>query len=201
MIAVLDVGANNGADSVKLSKVYSCRVHAFEPAPAMIKEIQAKIAAGEDIELVQCAVSDYDGSAVFNVDELGDHGCSSLLEFSDNLEHTWPSRDDFAVTSRVEVEVVRLDTYIERAGITDILYLHCDAQGADLQVLMGLGKFAAIVRAGVVEASTERSGALYKGQPLLADVESWLDQNGFKVVGISSNDPWRHEVNVSFERI
>lgn len=152
------------------------------------------------IHVIPSAVADFDGTATFYIDENGDHGCSSLYPFVKGIEGRWPGRSDLKATGRVQVPVLRLDTFIREQGIERIDYLHIDAQGADLQVLRGLGAEAERVKAGRVEAATRRATALYRGQPLLPQIEAWLIEHGFVITGKTDNDPWGHEVNVEFRR-
>lgn len=149
--------------------------------------------------VVPMAVSDFDGTATFYVDELGDQGCSSLLEFMP--EHPrWPGRQDLRSTGALNVPVTRLDTYLKAHDIRDVRFLHIDAQGADLAVLRGLGRLAHRVRAGQVEAATSRERALYRGQPLMPQIERWLTTHGFRITHRTKNDEWGNEMNLEFSR-
>lgn len=192
---VFDVGANSGADS-QAWLARGAFVHAFEPAPQMIDKLRTI----HDLIIVEAAVSDYNGTAQFNLAERWDHGCSSLLEFDFAREH-WPGRTDLRVTRTIEVPVIRLDTYMREQGIAEVEFLHCDAQGTDLFVLMGLGERYVDVKAGVVEAARNREVALYRDQPLVSDITAWLERHGFTIESITPNDiPKGNEVNVRFRR-
>lgn len=192
---VLDIGANNGSSNIHRAQ-NGDTVYAFEPTPEMIIEIEKKTAGMPNYHLNKVAVSNYNGKATFNVAGHCDWGCSSLNEFSDNLEKTWPGRGDFKVTHTIDVEVIRLDSFIEANGIQQIDYLHCDAQGSDLQVLEGLGKYISIVKEGVIEVAANNELALYKkvDNTLLSAVD-FLTKNGFRDIHIT---PWSNEYNVHF---
>jgi FkbM family methyltransferase len=153
----------------------------------------------ENYVIVPKAVSDYNGTAEFNVAGNWDWGCSSLLKFSRKSQTDWPGRTDFHVTYKLNVDVIRLDTFIEENGITKIDHLHIDTQGSDLNVMKGLGEYLHIVTEGKLEAGTS-DDVLYEGQNKLNDCIKFLLLNGFKVVDVNSNDVFCHEVNVVFKK-
>lgn len=197
---VFDVGANNGSSSVPLAIANpTYLIFAFEPTPEMIEVIQSKIVGLENYVIVPKAVSDYNGTAEFNVAGNWDWGCSSLLKFSKKSQTDWPGRTDFHVTYKLNVDVIRLDTFIEESGITKIDHLHIDTQGSDLNVMKGLGEYLQIVNEGTMEAGTS-DDVLYEGQNKLNDCIKFLLLNGFKVVDVNSNDVFCHEVNIVFKK-
>jgi FkbM family methyltransferase len=131
--------------------------------------------------LVDVAVSDFNGKAEFNVAGQMDWGCSSLGEFSENLELTWPGRIDFKVTHTLEVDVIRLDRLLSDIDFKCIQFLHCDTQGSDLSVLRGLGKYRDFLKRGVVECATSKSCRLYKEQHVLEDLCYEFVRWGFEI--------------------
>lgn len=194
MIA-FDVGANDGSDSHRLhSQGY--KVHAFEPAPVMVHRIRERW--GEPFIIVEAAVSDYNGTADFHLAEHNDHGVSSLLPFADDLS-AWDKRGDLYYDRTISVPVIRLDTYMRAHRIKTVDYLHVDAQGADLFVLMGLGDLYDRVKAGVVEMPANPSKALYAGQPSADDAIAWLTRHGF-TIGKQRGQSSGNEVNIEFRR-
>ena len=197
---VFDVGANNGSSSIPLAISNPTHlVFAFEPTPEMIKIIQSQVVSLENYVIVPKAVSDYDGTAEFNVAGNWDWGCSSLLNFSNKSQTEWPGRTDFSVTYKLNVDVIRLDTFIKENLINKIDYLHIDTQGSDLNVLKGLGEYLEIVNEGTMEAATS-DDILYEGQNKLNDCIKFLLLNRFKVLDVNSNDIFCHEVNIVFKK-
>jgi FkbM family methyltransferase len=195
-----DVGANNGYTSVPVATRYQDTVvYAFEPTPEMIQEIECKIIGFDNYILTKKAVSNYNGKARFNVAGHSDWGCSSLLEFSEKSKTDWPGRTDFDVTREIEVDVIRLDSFIEEYGITKIDYLHIDTQGSDLKVLEGMGKYIDIVVEGGMEAAAKED-ILYKGQNTQEQSIEFLENNGFEITNIQINDEYHNEVNIYFRK-
>jgi len=196
-----DVGANNGFTSVPVAQNNGdVKVYAFEPTPEMIQEIERKTQGFNNYFLTKKAVSNYNGKATFRVAGHADWGCSSLLEFSDKSKTEWPGRTDLNVTHEIEVDVIRLDTFIKEHNITKIDYLHIDTQGSDLKVLEGLGDYINIVMEGAMEAAAKEN-ILYNGQNTQQESIEFLQKNGFEVTGIQINDEYHNKVNIFFKRI
>lgn len=77
----------------------------------------------------------------------------------------------------VEIETGTLDNFCQQEGVDEIDFLHTDVQGADLQVLEGA---TGILERSIlaVQAEVEFSH-LYLNQPLFADVDIYLRNQGF----------------------
>jgi hypothetical protein len=149
-------------------------------------------------------VSNICGTAKFNIvtgdewsspnGETGGGGCSSLCTIEQN--------EKLSIKESVDVKVITLEKFIEENNIEEVNFLHCDVQGKDLEVLMGLGKYACRVKRGCVEMPRCLSTRLYADQTYdAADAVRWLHENGFLVDTIESNDEKVQEVNISFHRI
>jgi FkbM family methyltransferase len=202
---LFDIGANWGHDSLLQTKNdHNIVTYAFEPTPELAQYLtDASRDFSSRYNVIPLAVSDYNGSAAFNVAGHHDWGCSSLNIFEDNLDKTWPGREDFYVTNQITVCVTRLDTWIEThlPNISCINYFHCDAQGSDLKVLQGLGRFLPMVEKGTIECASADHARLYKESPTLSEVSKFLTENGFEIVSLHSNDVFNNEFNVHFKKI
>ena len=198
---MFDVGAHFGEDSLDPTRNNQDIIcYAFEPTAELVDRLVGASANFADrYKVIQCAIADFDGEADFHLVKE-DTGSSSLNEFADNLSETWPDRTDFVVRDTVKVNVYRLDTWLKANAphITEIEYLHIDAQGSDLAVLKGLGDMIGIVKAGVVEVPQSEAVKLYKTQHSKEETIDFLTNNGFKIVTIKSQ---QNEDNIYFERI
>ena len=198
---IFDIGANSGENSIPFA-LGGDEVYAFEPTPELSKILKDKTFNLPNYHIISKAVSDFNGISTFNVAGQADWGCSSLLEFNENLNQTWSGREDFKVTHKIEVEVITLEKFIEENDIKYIDWLHCDAQGQDLNVLIGLGKYLNIVKKGVIETAQNSEVALYKSQHTLKEVIQWLSEKDFEVTSITPNDPnlngRGNEINIQF---
>lgn len=192
---VFDVGANDGSNSIHRA-LDGDIVYAFEPHPGMCDIIYNRIEDIPNYNLVRKAVSDFNGRAAFHIFESED--CSSLSDLNPGCEEKWSNlkgRLGHLVT--IEVEVITLKKFIIENKIKQIDWLHCDAQGHDLNVLKGLGEFHRIVKAGVIETVKNKDVALYKGQYTLEDVKNWMQEKGFQIDSINENDvEWKDGVKV-----
>lgn len=176
-------------------------VYAFEPTPRLIEHLKSRSVGLNNYIIVPKAVSNYSGETIFYISGNADWGCSSICEFNDNLEKTWPGRTDFKVTDQLKVEVIKLVDFVKENNIESIDYLHVDAQGQDLEVLLGLEDKINIVKAGVIEMPTSHNTKLYKNQKYLKeDAIKFLEENGFTIKGVNSNDAQCNEVNIHFSK-
>lgn len=204
MNTVLDVGANSGTFGLNIAQQNPhIQVFGFEPTPQLQALIlqQVEQMGLKNYELIPKAVSDYAGTVKFNVAGQADWGCSSLLEFSEGLNETWPGREDFKVTETIEVECITLGSFVEERGITGIEFLHTDVQGVDLKVLASLGDHIRLVNRGMLETASSKSVMLYKGQHSIEDVVMFLLRHGFEIERLTPNDVHCNEVNVIYKRI
>jgi FkbM family methyltransferase len=208
MIAIFDVGANDGTQGFGYALQYpQMTVYAFEPTPELVEKIIIGLQTIEkqnnrrlnNYRIVQKAVSDFDGSATFNVAGQKDWGCSSLHEFETGLEKKWSGRTDLKVTHQIEVEVTRLDTFCESEGITHIAMLHCDTQGSDMAVMRGLGNFRSCLERGQIEVAISKTTALYKNQHYLKDSVIELASWGFEIVRIIADTKFPNEIDLLFQ--
>jgi len=195
---IFDIGANTGDDCFHYAETPSNVVYAFEPTPFLL-ETCLYPKQKENYIVVPIAISDYDGEDDFYVAGHDDWGCSSLHEFSEDLNKTWAGRTDFYVTEKIKVKVQRMDTFIQENNIDRIDYMHCDTQGNDLKVLQSFGEYINILKSGVVEAC--RQNPLYKNiDNTEASIVEFLELNNFIITDIVSNNGCPNEINILFEQ-
>jgi FkbM family methyltransferase len=196
-----DVGAELGHDSLPFARNNpDSIVYAFEPNPHMIRHLTEQSEDLENYIIIPFAVSDYHGFSNFNI--CTEHpGICSLLDFDDTGVQNWngyKTGTDFPIHTdeKVEVEVIRLDHFIETMEITKIDYFHCDTQGSDLNVLKGMGDYIHLIQHGKVEAEFQNK-SLYQNQNNYKETISFLSEKGFEVVKIAPEGGYR-ECNISF---
>ena len=195
---VFDVGANDGASCESYARA-GTPVIGFEPSPKYAQILRERM-ANWAYHVVEMAVSDYCGTSQFNLGYEWDGGVSSLLEYSDHIASTWPGRNDLKVTDTTTVGVTTLEKWIDgnMPSLREIEYLHIDAQGSDLAVLRGLGKYVGMVLAGQIEVPHSPDVQLYKGQHTMQEALDWLKQNHFEVIGRHDQ---QNECNLMFRSI
>lgn len=191
MRTVIDVGAADGISCIHWmdKDPDNTTIWAFEPRPEAASALFINSKKFSNYHVVQKAVSDFTGKAKFNVSVQGE--CSSLNEFSEDLK----------TSETVEVDVIRLEDFVNEFKIEKIDLLHVDAQGHDLEVLMGLGEKVTIVGSGVIEMARTHAVKLYKDQKYdMNDAIDFLNKNGFRIHSIKPSDQWCNEVNIVFFR-
>lgn len=200
----IDIGANDGKMAIHFARFEpKTFVIAIEPIPELVQHIKEQTSNLKNMMVVEAAVSDFEGTKTFNVSppskQYGDYACSSLLNFSDNSKTEWENRDDFKVIRQIPVKVMRLDNFFIANDITKVDYLKIDTQGHDLNVLKGCGDLLSIIQKGEMEAGT-KADVLYEGQNTEEECVKFLEDNGFRILRIESNDIHRNEVNILFEK-
>lgn len=213
---IFDVGANDGKSGIDIKKQIAeqtkikeseIKIVAFEPHPEFIKIKQNDY--GENYILVEKAVSDTEGFFPFYFCNAG--GASSLCKFKtdDVLDQIWSGREDVKYArEKIFVEVVRLDSFIEdynknnpNEKIENILFLHVDAQGKDLNVLKSLGDHLNNVNNGAIEVARDETTAIYEDQQsFISNASQFLTNNGFVVSKPQPNDSHFNEFNIFFAR-
>lgn len=193
----IEVGANNGQDTIKLATSDSI-VYAFEPTrELLLNKLWPLSDKYKNIHIIPFAVTDENSFKTFNIAANADWGCSSLYEFSDDIEKKWPNRPDFKKTHSYKVPTITLYDFCNLYGINTIDFLHIDAQGADYNVLLSLRDKISIVKEGTVEVAYKVD--LYSNtNNKIDDVRKFLIDNGFKIVSEVANDVVGAEVNIRF---
>jgi FkbM family methyltransferase len=196
----IEVGANKGTETRELASDGSI-VYAFEPTyELLIEHLWPLSHENNNIRILPFAVDSENSFKQFNVAGHWDWGCSSLYEFSDNLDKDWPGRVDFSKTHSYIVPTITLYNFCELYKIETIDFLHIDAQGNDFNVLKSLKDKISIVKEGVIEASNNVE--LYKNtNNKINDIREYLISNGFEIVKETINDAVSAEVNIYYKKI
>lgn len=197
---IINVGANQG-DAFNKFVDNNTIIYAFEPTHELLsKYLYPKSENNSNIIIIPFAVDIENTFKIFNISGQADWGCSSLYEFSDDIEDKWPNRTDFKKTHSYIVPTITLYDFCEIYKIDKIDYLLIDAQGSDFNVLKSLKDKINIVEEGVIEASNNVD--LYKNvNNRIEDIRDYLITNGFIITNEITNDVIDAEINVFFKRI
>lgn len=204
---MFDVGAARGEVGLQwLQQQKDVEVYAFEPSVNSYTALLAHQHANSRYHVYPFAVSSVDCDASdFYIARNSE--CNSLMKPkpSEELVQAWGfGRSDLFWTGDVQqVKTVRLDTFLAAhvPNVESIEYIHIDAQGMDLDVLMSLGSHVGLVKAGMVEAPGSSTRAIYSGQTYtVATIRQWLTANGFAVESVVPNDATGCEFNIRFRR-
>jgi FkbM family methyltransferase len=188
MKTIIEIGANNGLHTFDFVAQPDTFLYTFEPVPVLGDWLVQRLneQGYKNYKLLRYAVSDTEGLQKFHLsDPGGNYGCSSLNDYTDNLNEVWPGRVDFMVSQTIDVRTIRMDTFIEQEGIEEIDYFHCDAQGNDFKVLQSFGKHLHKIKFGRVEAANTVS--LYKIDNSAESIMKWLNLNGFMITAVHNH--------------
>ena len=109
--------------------------------------------------------------------------CSSLYPPNEAFLKKFASLSVMALERTTQVETVSLDEFCASEEIHSIDFLQIDVQGADLQVLKGAKN---LLSKSVLAIQVEVEYApLYVGQPLFADIDRYLREQGFSLFDVT----------------
>lgn len=196
---MFDVGCNSGNNSdYYVHNNY--QVFAFEPTPKLCDDLRSRFKNNCNFFLIEKAISNKEGKMKFNIVGQSDWGCSSLLNFIPDTTLFWGSKEHFnaTVTESIDIDVIRLDSFIKMLNIKTIDYFHCDIQGLDLSALESLGTYISIVKEGQIEVANKRNVLYENSNNYIEDVINFLEKNNFIIKNIVSNDIRNNESNLQF---
>lgn len=188
---IVQVGAHSGNDAL----IAACRQHGhklymFEPNPRRAAELEQKAAGSGTVFVIRQAVSSAEGRAIFHIANHDD--CSSLQSFAEDVNRTWVHEwhpyKSFEMVEEVEVEVVRLDSFMQDHEIAAIDFLLVDAQGEDLRVVESLGDRAKDVKKIQMEINIH--APLYKDSFGMNDALARMSERGFDL-----HAAWKQSLN------
>lgn len=173
-VVLVDVGASGGLSPVWVPAAENLRVIAFDPDP------RAAEASPPGWLCLERALARRGGSAKLFLTRKAQ--CSSMFEPNREFLDAFPDQDRFDVVRTVEVEVDTLDHQLEAAGVSDVDFIKLDAQGSELDILMG-GHQALSTAVGV-EVEVEFA-EIYRKQPLFGDIDLCLRAAGLELMELN----------------
>lgn len=131
---IFDVGANTGLYSLMAKATNpKSQVFAFEPVDRVFRKLLYNNSLnGYDIHCEKLAASNYNGTAII-YDQATDHTYSVTVNKNMNAQ----PENSIPVT----IQTIRLDTFIDRSGISQLDLLKIDVETHEAEVLEGLGRF------------------------------------------------------------
>ena len=188
---IVQVGAHSGNDAL----IAACREHGhkfymFEPNPRRVAELEQKAAGSGTVFVIPRAISVTEGRATFHIANHDD--CSSLQSFAEDVNQTWVHEwhpyKSFEMVDEVEVEVIRLDSFMKSREIAAIDLLLIDAQGEDLRVVESLGERARDVKKIQMEINIH--APLYQDSFGMTDALTRMSALGFDL-----HASWKQSLN------
>ncbi len=171
---VVDVGVNLGQFLHMAYRLWpNSRIVGIEPSADLARQISTIYEKQSRVQVECCAASDREGDATFFVTKNNQN--SSLLQPSSEFVEDRPG-DGLLRTE--DVQLKRLDTLL--GELPGPLFVKIDVQGAELEVIKGMGKRLDDVETLIVEAPFEEA---YEGASEFDEIYRYLSDRGLAYAG------------------
>lgn len=157
---LIEVGGFTGEFTLPASTLAD-EVYSFEPDPITAECLQYNTKRCSNVNVFNAAAWNEDDTLTFFT---GNHPSdNSLIDI-----------DEGEVQDQRVVEAIRLETFVEEQDLGDIDFLKVDAEGAEPEVIEGLGDLN--VRKIAVDCTAERAG-----QSTADEVREYLVDRGYEI--------------------
>jgi FkbM family methyltransferase len=188
---VFDVGANVGQSADKFGAAFpNAHIHSFEPASGTFLTLTRHVTGRANVSCHHLALGSSDGRTTLYLT-----GASDVNSVTNSLMRPPNS------VGEETVELRTIDSFASEHGIPRIDLLKIDAEGADLEVLVGARTMLASQKVAFVltEVGFHPGDARHV---LFDDVRSYLLPLGFSVFGIYDQQPeWSGEQRLRFANV
>jgi FkbM family methyltransferase len=189
---VLEAGAHNGTDTVRLSARFrSGTIHAFEPVPRLYAHLKAKADRLPNVYCYNLALGANNGDVTLYLSDGASDASSSLLPPKEHL--TFHPKVKFE--SQISVPCTTLDEWATAHNVHRIDFAWLDLQGLEPEMLRASPKILGTMRAIYTEINLIE---LYQGGILYNEFRDWLKSQGF-IVRVEDMC-WEDAGNVFFTR-
>jgi FkbM family methyltransferase len=125
-------------------------------------------------------------------------GCTSLLSADTSIAASYSRGEYYIEDATLEVKTISIDEAAEAYDFTDAAYIKIDIQGAELEVF----KAAPALLDRLMAVRTEISFVpIYKNQPLMSDVTSYLRSFGFVPMRFVEMHHWRRDTRTKLPKL
>jgi len=175
-LVLADVGARGGLKRNWSAAERHLRVLGFEPDEREYRRLVETAKGREDSRVFfHAALHNRPGPISLRIAQ--DRGLSSIFEPNRAFLDGFPEAERFNTTDVREVQADTLDNLLESHGLTDIDFIKADTQGSELFVLEGAARALGALAVGA-EVEVEFT-AIYRNQPLFADVDTYMRGLGY----------------------
>jgi len=186
-LIMIDVGARGGLDSEFHPAAWATRAYGFEPASEECERLNKQWKGPwREVRFLPVALGKVDGPATLFVPSSP--VAASILDHNEAMVDRYGHPELHRAEREISVETQTLDSALRFHGIFRVDYLKLDVEGMELDILRSAPKAMTGVSALKVECSflEQRSG-----QPLIWEVGSWLQDQGFICADIRDIHRWR----------
>jgi len=180
---VLELGSRDALDAILMADHFDAHVYTWECNPTAVEVCRGNIGDNPNVTLVDLACWSSEETLTFRPVINGNTGASSVFR----ANHDYPYETPYE-QAEVEVQAVRVeDWWRDNVGSKPIDLLAMDLQGAELESLRGMGDLLHDVRYIITEGQHKR---LYHDTPLISDIEDYLADYGFVLMGGVDVNDW-----------
>lgn len=186
---VVDAGAFEGKESCQMARLWpEGQIHSFEPVQELYQRVIENTQSEPNIRTYKMALGDQCGQLHIYLSK--GWGAPNRVGQSSSLyppkEHLNYHSTPFHGTELVDV--ITLDAWAEKNNIDHVDLLWLDMQGYELPALKAAPKM--LSKVSVIMTEVEFVEA-YEGQPQYHEVKSWLESQGFVLIGGNFSFPKR----------
>jgi FkbM family methyltransferase len=175
-ITVFDIGSNIGWYSLNLLKKYkNINIFSFEPSPVTFKRIKRNFELNE-----------FNTDKIFNIGFFNEN---SKLDFYYDKEGSGASslvnlRERESV-KKISVEMAKIDDFVEMNNISNIDFIKCDVEGAELFVYQGGKKVIEESKPIIFSEMLRKWSAKFGYHP--NDIINFMKEIGYQCYTITDN--------------
>ncbi|GGA40202.1 hypothetical protein CYANOKiyG1_58420 [Okeania sp. KiyG1] len=175
----IHVGAYEGKEVAQYRSMGVEKTLFIEANPVVFERLQANVVGYPNVKVVNCAVSNIDGTVTMNLTSLDQS--SSILPLKKVKEH-YPNIKE---TNKITVKSRRIDTLLQELELnpSDFNIINLDIQGAELLALEGATNLLQHIDAINTEVNYEE---LYEGCALIEKIDDFLEKEGFERVATTT---------------
>lgn len=188
-LTALDIGARGGVNTDLGELAGAMDYVGFEPDADECERLNRQGGRGgwKSVRYVPVALAERTGE--FDLNLYSKRGCSSKYTARQDLGQLFARGDFYHLDRVVKVPCQRLDDVLEQQGITEPAFMKIDVQSMEVEVFNGA---ASTLKNDLVGIRTEVSFfPMYEGQPLFAEVDQRLRQDGFVPMRWLESHEWR----------
>lgn len=176
---VIHIGAYEGQEITAYQQMGIEKVLFVEANPAVFERLKANIAGVENVQAVNCAISDRNGSVTLHITSM--EQSSSILPLKKHRE----IYQDIQETAQITVPAKTLDNLLQELQLNpaDFNILNIDIQGAELLAFQGATHLLQYIEAINTEVSYQE---IYEGCALIHQIDEFLENHGFERVATTT---------------
>lgn len=195
---IIECGSRDCLDTLALLEHYNpSLIWSFECNPESVSICKKNIEGVKNIYLIEKAVYNKDGMITFHATDMErsvdkNIGASSILKHKDNTVGYFQKE--------IQVEAIRLDTFMDLHNIKKVDLLCMDLQGTELLAIQGLGKRLKDVHFIIAEVLFQ---SYYHNDYLYKEVKRKLSKNRFILRAFTNNRSEKHRgfTNAIFQNL